>query len=62
MGKQIHWPMVIFIDDNNERVSKQLDEVFAIVDSIRAMDLWLFWMNDIRYNLKRINYDEVIMI
>lgn len=46
MGKQIHWPMVIFIDDNNERVSKQLDEVFAIVDSIRAMDLWLFWMND----------------
>lgn len=62
MGKQIHWPMVIFIDDNNERVSKQLDEVFAIVDSIRAMDLWLFWMNDIRYNLKWINYDEVIMI
>lgn len=62
MGKQIHWPMVIFIDDNNERVSKQLDEVFAIVDSIRAMDLWLFWMNDISYNLKRINYDEVIMI
>lgn len=62
MGKQIHWPMVIFIDDNNERVSKQLDEVFAIVDSFRAMDLWLFWMNDIRYNLKRINYDEVIMI
>lgn len=60
MGKQIHWPMVIFIDDNNERVSKQLDEVFAIVDSFRAMDLWLFWMNDIRYNLKWINYDEIM--